>query len=584
MSKDWQLAKDPAVGATKALAEYPALVSRLLVYRGIKTKKAAEKFLNPSYDDLYDPFLMKDMEKAAKRVLAAIEYDEKIIIFGDYDADGVPGTAIIATFFNQIGFKNYEAYIPDRHNEPYGLNSGAIEKFANDGVKLIITVDCGITNFDEVALADQFGIEVIVTDHHLTPEKLPPAYAVVDAKRSDDEYPFKMLSGAAVAFKLVVAISRLKDFKLSAGWEKWLLDLVAISTITDMVTLEDENRILAFYGLKVLRQTKRLGLINLLVTAKVDVPHITEDDIGFMVGPRLNSASRMSHADDAFSLIMTHDPAEARTLASQLGKQNKGRREIVEKIIEEVARIYDENNNQARLIVLGSSEWGLGVLGLTASRLVEKYEKPVFLWSKNGNGEIKGSCRSDGSVNMVELMRAVGPDFFNDFGGHAMAGGFSLQPEREAELAVRLNGALEKIPQEEVVSVLVAEAELSIDDINPQTAEEILSLAPFGVGNPKPVFLLRDLVLAEVKSFGNGGLHLEMKFKKTNGSLVTAIGFFMCKPTFFAEKFDGKNGHKFSDVDLAPGRRVDLLATIEKSYFRGIEEIRLRIVDIKHPN
>ncbi len=585
MAKDWQLAKTPTPSAIKGLSEYSELVSKLLFQRGIKTKELAEKFLNPDYDtDLHDPFLMKDMDKAAKRVLAAIEYDEKIIIFGDYDADGVPGTAIIATFFNQIGFQNYEAYIPDRHNEAYGLNSKAIEKFANDGVKLIITVDCGITNFDEVALADRLGIETIITDHHLVPEKIPPAYAIVDAKQSDDDYPFKMLSGAAVAFKLIIAISRLKDFNLTPGWEKWLLDLVAISTITDMVALEDENRTLAFYGLKVLRQTKRVGLMNLFAVAKIDMPHITEDDIGFMIGPRLNSASRMSHADDAFSLIMTTDPGEARALADQLEKQNKGRREIVEKIIQDVAKVYNGGDDSAKLIVLGSPDWGLGVLGLASSRLVEKYGKPVFLWSKNSQGEIKGSCRSDGSINVVELMRAVGPDFFIDLGGHAMAGGFSLQAEREAELAVRLNGALEKIPQEEIQAILVAEAELSIDDINNQTADEVLSLAPFGMGNPKPIFLLRDLSLAEVKSFGNGGLHLELKFAKADGSLVTAIGFFMCKPTFFAEKFDSKNGHKFSAVDLAIGRRVDMLVSIEKSYFRGREEIRLRIVDVRHPS
>ncbi|MFA6415901.1 MAG: single-stranded-DNA-specific exonuclease RecJ [Candidatus Paceibacterota bacterium] len=584
MAKEWQLAKKPAPSAVKSLSGYSDLVSRLLFYRGVKNKTVAEKFLNPNYEtDLHDPFLMKDMDRAAKRVLTAIEYDERIIIFGDYDADGVPGTAIMATFFNQIGFTNYEAYIPDRHNEAYGLNSKAIEKFANSGAKLIITVDCGITNFEEVVFADKLGIEVIITDHHLAPEKIPPAYAVVDAKQNDDQYPFKMLSGAAVAFKLVLAISKLKDFNLVPGWEKWLLDLVAISTITDMVTLEDENRTLAFFGLKVLRQTKRLGLVNLLAVAKIDGVHITEDDVGFMIGPRLNSASRMSHADDAFSLIMTKDQAEARAIADQLEKQNKGRREIVEKIIQDVARLYDSDNDSSKIIVMGSPEWGLGVLGLASSRLVEKYAKPVFLWSKNGNGEIKGSCRSDGSINVVELMRAVGPDFFIDLGGHAMAGGFSLLPEREAELAVRLNGALEKIPQTEVEAIIIAEAELTIDDINRQTADEVLSLAPFGVGNPKPIFLLRDLSLTEVKSFGNGGLHLELKFTKNDGSLVTAIGFFMCKPTFFAEKFDSKNGHKFSEVDLAVGRRVDLLASIEKSYFRGREEIRLRIVDVRHP-
>lgn len=585
MAKNWRLAKTPADSSLRSLIDYPALTQVLLFNRGLKSKKAAEKFLKPDYDrDLWDPFLMKDMAKAAQRILTAIEYNEKIAVFGDYDADGVPGAAILSIFFEQVGYKNYEAYIPDRHNEPYGLNKKAIEGLADRGVKLIITVDCGITNFEEVVLADQLGIEVIITDHHLVPEKLPPAFAIIDAKQTDDQYPFKMLSGAAVAFKLTLAVDRLGHFNLPIGWDKWLLDLVAISTITDMVPLEDENRALVFYGLKVLKQTRRLGLLNLFLVAKIATANINEDDVGFIIGPRLNSASRMSHADDAFSLITTKDPILARAIADQLEKQNKNRKEIVEKIIKEVSDIYDSllaSAEMPKMIIAGSPTWGLGVLGLASSRLMEKYERPVFLWSKNNQGEIKGSCRSDGTINVVELMRAVGSDFFIGLGGHAMAGGFSLIAEKEAELPIRLLGALEKIPREKYDNEIIAEAELTLDHIDKKTAEEILSLAPFGVGNPKPIFLFRNLNIAEVKSFGNGGLHLELKFLKTNGMPITAIGFFMCKPTFFAEKFDGINGHKFAAVDLSAGRLVDVLATVEKSYFRGKEEIRLRIVDLR---
>ena len=582
MTKDWQLAKEPTVGALKNLSAYSVLIQKLLFYRGIKNQAVAERFLHPDYDqNLHDPFLLKDMAVAVKRILLAIKHNEKIIIFGDYDADGIPGTAIIASFFKQISFNNYEAYIPDRHHESYGLNKTAVEKFAGQEVKLIITVDCGISNFEEIKLADKLGMEVIVTDHHLAPEKIPLAIAVVDAKRGDDTYPFKMLSGAGVAFKLVLALAKEGNFDLPAGWEKWLLDLVAISTISDMVPLEDENRTLAFYGLKVLRKTKRLGLINLLAVAKVDQSSLTEDDIGFLIGPRLNSASRMSNASEAYDLLMTSDEAEARAIAEHLEKQNKDRKEVVERIIREVTEKL-ASRDLPKIIVIGNENWGLGVLGLASSRLVEKYDRPVFLWSQNGNGEIKGSCRSDGTINVVELMTAVGPDFFIDFGGHVMAGGFSLVLAKQEELAVRLLGAWEKVSREEKIEKIVAEAELAIDDINLSLAEEILALGPFGVGNPKPVFLFRNLKIAEVRSFGNSGLHLELKFLQTNRRLVSAIGFFMCIPTFFAEKFDGHNGHKFSEVVLDPGQQIDLLASIEKSNFRGREEIRLRIVDIRH--
>jgi single-stranded-DNA-specific exonuclease len=290
----------------------------------------------------------------------------------------------------------------------------------------------------------------------------------------------------------------------------------------------------------------------------------------------------MSHASEAYELLMTEDPAEARTIADHLEKKNKERRDLVERILREVDNEYS-GRELPPLLVMGNPGWSLGVLGLTASRLVEKYGRPVFLWSKNGHGEIKGSCRSDGSVNVVELMTKLDPGFFLNVGGHAMAAGFSLLSEKEVELAEKLLSAYASLPKNKVESSLLYDEEINLGEVNLELFNLIDQLAPFGVDNPKPVFLFRNLKIEEAKSFGNGGLHLELKFKNESGKLIPAIGFFVCLPSFFSEKFNGRDGHKFSEVVLDPGRFVDLLASIEKSSFRGQSELRLRIVDLRQP-
>lgn len=575
--KKWKLRKAISKKAEKELGDYPQLVSKILFYRGIKTKKEAEVFLNPDYErDLLDPFLMKDMDKGVDRLLKALENKEKIIIFGDYDADGVPGSAMLALFFHKINYHDFEVYIPDRHNESYGLSFETITDFAKRGVKLIITIDCGVTDVTEIKLAEEKGIDVIVTDHHLTPSELPPALAVIDAKRPDDNYPEKMLAGSGVMYKFICAVLAKERFNIPAGWEKWLLDLVAIATVTDMVPLIGENRLLTYYGLKVMRQTKRLGLLALLNIIKTRPANMTEDDISFMLGPRINSASRMSHASQAYYLLTTYDEAEAITIAKHLEDKNKERREAVEEVIKGVAKQVDPDNLPL-VIVAGSPDWGLGMLGLTSSRLVEKYGRPVWLWSKNANGVIKGSCRSDGSVNLVEIMKeAGGKEFFLDFGGHAMAGGFSLEEEKLPELAKRLTSAYDRAQKAEVEQELLVDEELLLEQVNWETYKLIEPMAPFGVDNPKPVFLFKNLEIDEVKYFGNGGLHLELNFKKVDGKKVSAIGF-------FASPVPDDPAHIFGDIKLAKGERIDLLATLEKSTFKNYPELRLRIVDLKKP-
>ncbi len=520
--------------------------------------------LKPDYEhDLPDPFLFKGMEQAVARILTAIKNKERIIIFGDYDADGVPATAILASFFNQIGFTFYDIFIPDRHLESYGLSLERIKEFADSGVKLIITVDCGITDIEEVSLANKNNIEVIITDHHLPPPVLPEAYAIIDAKQADDKYPFKELCGSGVAFKLVQALIARGDFNLPPGWEKWLLDLVAVATISDMVPLTGENRALAYFGLIVLRKTKRVGLRALLAALKLNPRFVTEDDIGFMIGPRINSASRMSHASEAYNLLMTENVGEATKIAKALDIKNTARKGAVEKILEVVDSTVDPDN-LPQVLVVGRADFSSGILGLAASRLVEKYHRPVFVWGQTGTGKTKGSGRSDGSVNLVELMRAAGEGLFSDLGGHVMAAGFTLVPEQEGVLSEKLNAVYEQVKQATVSSAIFYDRELTLAECNEATWRVIEQWAPFGVGNPKPVFLFNQIKVAQVKMFGNGGIHLELTFKIGTTKNICAIGFFYVK-----------------DLKVEVGETIDLLATMEKSYFKGSPELRLRIVDLK---
>lgn len=592
VKKAWKLREAPA-GAT-------TLLDLLLWARGLGDPTEAEAFLAPDYErQIHDPFLLRDMDRAVERVGQAIAENQKVVIFADYDADGVPAGALLSIFFTKIGFANFEVYIPDRHEEAYGLSLEAVEKLAAAGAQLILTVDCGIANEAEIARAKELGVEVVVTDHHLVPETGIPssAVAVVNPKRLDDEYPCKHLCGTGVAFKLVQALLRgprageifqvleknhpvgreklssgprkqspdhSESFSrpLAAGWEKWLLDLVAIATVSDMVPLVGENRTLVRYGLIVLRKSPRAGIHALCRVLKLKQENIVEDDIAFLLGPRINAASRMSHGLQAYQLLTTNNPAEALALAEQLESQNKDRKSFVDAIVDSLEAEY-QTNEAPPVIVAGDPGWSLGVLGLAASRVVEKFNRPVFLWGKNGSGLVKGSCRSDGSVNVVELMRSAGEDLFVNLGGHQFAGGFSLLEEKVDQLAARIIAAYQTAAKVEVLEELLLDAELSIDDVHEATHAMIERLSPFGMENPKPLFLFRAVPIAARKLM-RGGLHVELTFTSKYGN-VSAMSFF----------------NSYPELKLRPGDVVDVAATIEKSYFRRFPELRLRIVDLR---
>lgn len=584
MTKKWVNREALISKQIKLLPDYPELIARLLRLRDINTKDRAVKFLNPNYEaDLHDPFLLSDMDKAVGRILQAIERQEKIVIFGDYDADGIPGAVILSSFFDKIGFNNYEAYIPDRQKQSYGLSLDQIKQFADLNFKLLITVDCGITDEEEIALANKLGLETIITDHHIVQATRPQALAIINPKKPEDKYPFKDLAGAGVAFKLVQGLIARGSFNLPVGWEKWLLDLVAIATVSDMMPMIGENRTLTHFGLLVIGKNRRPGLASLLRSARLNPRYINEDDIGFMIGPRINSAGRMAQAVDAYHLLSATDEVEAETLASTLEKRNRQRKEMLADIVSQAEELIADPN--LSVLVFGHKDWSPGVLGLVAGRLAEKFGRPVFVWGRNGNDEIKGSCRGFGLVNVVELMaRAGGQDFFIDFGGHAGAGGFSLAPGREQQLSERLNQATKDLSFTDDYQVEISyDFELSLSEIGSDTLRLINRLAPFGTLNPKPIFLFSGLTIDAVRTFGGDDVHLEINFKNGDRRSMSAIGFFSCPPTLPEEAFDGEIGHNFPGVVLSPNRKVDLLASLEKNFF-GTGSYRLRIVDIRPAN
>jgi len=578
------------------------LLTRLLFGRGINLEVDYEK-------GIHDPFLMKDMKKAVERILSAIGTEEKIVIFSDYDADGIPGAVVLHDFFKKISENfsvrgkpifGWENYIPHRGDEGFGLNHEAIEEFAKTGVKLLITIDCGVTDVEEIIRAKEKGIDVIITDHHEPHEKIPPALAILNPKQRDCAYPDKNLCGAGVVFKLVQALCfRLRsDLELARptparqshsggerfqsfgrgtwnlgipaatfhiGWEKWLLDMVGLATLSDMVPLIGENRVFAHYGLLVLRKSRRFGLQQLLRRLKINQKFLTEDDIGFMIAPRINAASRMGKPMDAFKLLIVEDEVEAGRLAEHLDKINQERKGAVAVITKEVRKIMLTRQNERRVIVVGNPNWRPSLLGLVANALKEKHNKPVFLWGRDGNATLKGSCRSDG-VNVMELMTEA-REVFVEFGGHSLSGGFTVVEEKIHILEEILDKACEQLPKiESTGAASVADAALSLDEINVDTYGLVEKLAPFGVGNPKPIFLLKNVSPKTVRQFGKEGNHLEIIFENNIGEAIKAIGFFQTAESF--------------SKSIKVGEPLNLTATLEKSYFRQTPEIRLRIVDI----
>ncbi len=575
------------------LMHFSPLVAQLLFHRGFKDTAGADIFMSPDYDrDINDPFLLKDAEKSAERIIKAIksnthgeqgEKAEKIAIYADYDADGIPGAAMFHDFFHRIGFKNFKIYIPHRHNEGFGINTEAVEQLASEGVKLIVSLDCGISDFVPVARANELGMEVIITDHHEAPEKMPVAFAIIDHKQEGCEYPDKNICGTGVAYKLIQAILKKDRLGLPEGHEKWLLDLVGIATLSDMVPLVGENRVFAKYGMSVLRKSQRKGLKQLLGHLRISQPDLTEDDVAFMITPRINAASRMGVPMDAFDLLAAENDADALKATLHLDHINNERKGIVASLVKEIKKILNERHNadpagKPYAIVLGNPDWKPSLLGLAANSCAEEFDRPVFLWGRDGDNIIKGSCRSEGKSNVVEIMRAAREGTFTQFGGHKYSGGFAVSDENIHFLEMRINEAAKTIATDNAVIAQdednFVDAEISIDEVSWDIYNDIAKLAPFGVGNRKPLFILKNVTPSNIRIFGKGNEHIELGLMKKNGSRIPAISFFGAT-TEWAKKLLSDN-----DNATAVKRKCHIVASLERSTFRGRPELRLRIEDV----
>lgn len=555
---------DTTAPAVTLVSRVSPLINRLLWAREIQDAAAAEEFLAPNYQtQLHDPFLLHDIEKAVARIKTAIATNERIAIFSDYDCDGIPGAVVLHDLFKALGYENFQNYIPHRHYEGFGLSKQAITTLKQAGVTLLITIDCGTSNIEEVVYAKENGIDCIITDHHEPEETLPLAVAVVNPKLG--EYPFPDLCGAAVTFKLAQAILKTLEHTVKEGWEKWWLDMVGIATIADMVPLRGENRVLAYYGLQVLRKSRRPGLQQLLKKARIDQRYLTEEDIGFTIGPRINAASRMDTPEDAFFMLAETDVVRAGERVDHLERLNVERKTQVALMTKELHKRLKLLEVVPEVLVMGHTDWRPSLVGLAANKLAEEYGRPAFLWGTDGNGVFKGSCRSGGAVSVVKLMQSV-REVFIESGGHHASGGFSVKEEHIFTFGEQLNQAMVTLKEAAVVNEeVIIDAELTLEEVNAELVKQLTLLAPYGTGNPKPLFAFREVSPQSVELFGKAKEHTKLTFQSKGGRLE-AIAFFRTPEQFL----------KVPQANTA----ITVLAHVEQSFFMGRRQIRLRIVEI----
>ncbi len=531
-------------------------LAEILTKRGIFNSQDAYRFLYPKLSDLSDPYLLPDIEKAAKRLLKAVK-DEKLIgIYGDYDVDGVCGSAILYLFIKELGGK-VKFYAPDRISEGYGLNENLISKMKNDGVSLVVTVDCGICDLKESRLIKSQNMDLIITDHHMPGRDLPCADCIVNPKLGNSN-SIKDLCGASVAFYLAAAIRReIRRGALNMRLPelKTHLDLVALATIADLVPLLGDNRILAKYGLKQLSTTNKIGLLYLKEVCKLG-REIDTFHVGFILGPRINASSRMADARAAFRLLVTDSESEARKLATYLDELNKERQRVEERVLKEAILMVDEKDFG---IVLFSPGWHPGIIGIVASRIVDMYSRPTVIISGLGE-KSKGSARSIEGIHIYDVLCEC-KNLLLGFGGHRLAAGLTIEPSNIEKFKERFNEILKNYPKEQFCPKLLFDKESNLNSIRGSLIKEIELLSPFGEGNPKPLFVARNLQLTDIKEIGQNFLKLKVK-----------EGIFTYD-AFWTKKFNGNF--------LNPPKRVDLLFSPKIGNLFGQSYLELSVVDIK---
>jgi single-stranded-DNA-specific exonuclease len=547
--------------------DIPESILRLMIQRGINAHEEIEAFINPSLERLHDPFLLDGMDCAVDRILRAISDHEKVLIYGDYDVDGVSATSILVHFFKNQGV-DISFYIPDRVDEGYGISDAAVDYIIENGFDLVITVDCGITaRFQVEAIYERSSaqnkrIELIITDHHQCHEGLvPDALAVINPHIPDSSYPFKQLCGAGIALKLVQAVGiRLNQPDAYRAY----LDLAALATIADVVDLKCENRIIVKYGLEKIKQDSCLGISSLLAVAGGGNDAVDSFKISYMIAPRVNAAGRMGDAKRAVALFTTSDCVEAARLAKELDQTNVYRQEVQDDIFKQAISRIENDSSYARdkVIVVWGEGWHHGVIGIVASKLVDRYHKPAFVLSIEGDKAV-GSGRSIEGFNLFHCMEALS-SLLIKFGGHSLAGGLTVMTEDIAYLRTRINAYAENIITDEMIlSAITINDELEYADINLKTAKALSRLEPFGQGNPIPIFMLRGVTLEDKKLIGNGK-HLRLKLG-LNQMAVDGVYF-------------GKGDF---EPYLQLGDRMDIVFNLEVNCWQGREYLQLRLLDIR---
>ena len=559
MNKKWEF-YNPNEKKVKEISEkfnVSELLATVLLNRNIIKDEDVKLFLNPTRKDFHDPYLMPDMEKAVNRIITAIDKKEKTIIYGDYDVDGITSITVLSKFLKERNL-NVGAYIPNRLEEGYGLNKKAIKKIADEGYKLIITVDCGISGTEEIDYAYSLGMEVIITDHHEPLEVLPKALAVIDCKRKDNKYPFNSLAGVGVAFKLIQAIG----IRLDLEEKEYLkfLDIVCIGTISDIVPLVDENRVIAKLGLKLVENTRSPGVKALLNAAAYK--EVNSNTVSFGMAPRINACGRMGHERDALDLFLTENIVEANRITEKLNNYNRERQEIEKRIFDEaILKITSEHLMNNNAIVIGSENWHHGVIGIVASKITELYFKPSILICFEGE-EGKGSGRSIPGFDLHAALCSTS-DYLEKYGGHEMAVGLSLKKSNFQKFRQKFEQIARDNHTEDLVSVIKIDKEINLKDISLENVKQLKLLEPFGEANKTPIFIYKNLKIDSIRALSEGK-HLKLTLKDGN-TIINAIGF---------------NMGEYSEEFLI-GDKIDVIGLLEINTFNGVENVQINMKDLR---
>ncbi len=567
MQKRWIINEDFDDEAVQSLQQELSInetLAKILNQKGIETFNEARTFFRPSLDQMHDPFLMKDMDKAVNRLTEAIGNDEKILIYGDYDVDGTTSVATFYGFLSQF-YNKLEYYIPDRYKEGYGVSEEGVRYAAANGHSLIVTLDCGIKALEKVALAAELGIDVIICDHHTPGEELPPAYAILDPKRTDCSYPYKELSGCGVGFKLLhgfciqssIDLNKLLDY----------LDLLAVSIASDIVPITGENRVMAYFGLKKLNHSPRPGLKALIDLSK-GTKNLTISGVVFGIGPRINAAGRMDHAGAAVELLLAKNEEDANILADTVNTKNDARRDFDSSITEEAIEMIRKNEEQVatKSTVLYKEDWHKGVIGIVASRCIEKFYRPTVILTES-NDMVTGSARS---VDGFDVYAAISEcsELLDQFGGHMYAAGVTMPIENVDAFRSKFEEVVSKhITTDQLIPSLKIDAKINLADINQKFYNIISQMAPFGPRNMQPVFVAENVQGTNVKLLKDQHLKFTAKQEGTNVA-YDAIGFGL--------------GDYYDLVNC--GMKFHLAFTIEENDFRGHKNLQLFVKDIKFDN